>query len=496
MLFNSFLFTLVFLPLAMLGYFVVSKYSLRLSIVFLGLASLGFYAYWNVAFLPLLLVSIATNYLMGRWIRREKDAGYPKRARLALIFGLLFNLGLLGFYKYFDFIAGNLAWLAGADYTSAGIVLPIGISFFTFTQIAYLVDCHLARVGEVKVENYGLFVSYFPHLIAGPILHHKDMMPQFERNAAHVFSRGRLVVGTLYFVLGLFKKVVLADGVARFVGPVFDVNHASLTVLEAWCGALAYTFQIYFDFSAYSDMAYGLSYMFGIILPINFNSPYQARSIIDFWRRWHITLSTFLRDYLYIPLGGNRLGTARRYVNLLVTMLLGGLWHGANWTFVVWGALHGAYLAINHAARHLLGERGERGKLNGAALSLIGWLLTFLAVVVAWVFFRATSIEISLDILRAMLHGTFSASPSDSLLGVNRIMAVDECLAWLAGCAAIAFFMPNAYQLIGKGIVEAAESRLSQALGAVALGSALASTFMLLAISETRGVSEFLYFNF
>lgn len=490
MLFNTFLFAFAFLPLALLGYFLLSKISLRLSIAFLLFASIGFYSYWNIAFLPLLLGSIATNYMIGRWISREKEANNKRRAMFALVTGLLFNLGLLSFFKYFDFFGQSLAWLVDANYTPIGITLPIGISFFTFTQIAYLVDCHIARVREYKVENYGLFVTYFPHLIAGPILHHKDMMPQFDRAESHVFSCGRLVIGMMFFVIGLFKKVVLADGISGFVAPVFDVNHASLTILEAWCGALAYTFQLYFDFSAYSDMAYGLSYMFGIILPINFNSPYKARSIIDFWRRWHITLSSFLRDYLYIPLGGNRLGTMRRHANLMITMLLGGLWHGASWTFVIWGALHGSYLIINHAIRRLLGNR------QNVAISFLGWLLTFMAVVVAWVFFRATSVEIALDVLQAMTVGTFSASSNESLLGVNRIMAIDECVMWLAGSAVIAFFMPNAYAMFGNGILHTLEKKLNRGLGGVALGSALAMTFILLAISETRGTSEFLYFNF
>lgn len=490
MLFNTFLFVFAFLPVTLIGYFVLSKISLRLSIVFLLLASVSFYSYWNINFLPLLLGSIVVNYWVGHWISGEKEAKNNRRAKIALITGLVFNLSLLSFFKYFDFFAQNIALLIGADYTPLGITLPIGISFFTFTQIAYLVDCHAAKVREYKAENYGLFVTYFPHLIAGPILHHKDMMPQFDRAESHVFSRGRLVVGTLFFVIGLFKKVILADGMARFVAPVFDINHAGLTVLEAWCGSLAYTFQLYFDFSAYCDMAYGLSYMFGIILPINFNSPYKARSIIDFWRRWHITLSTFLRDYLYIPLGGNRLGNARRYANLMTTMILGGLWHGASWTFIIWGILHGIYLVINHAIQHLLGEKKH------VAITFLGWLLTFLAVVVSWVFFRATSIEISLDVLRAMMVGTFSSASSDSLLGVNRIMEINECVIWIIASATIAFFLPNAYGMLGKGILHTQEQRLNGGIGGVVLGFAFVITFILLTISETRGVSEFLYFNF
>ena len=491
MLFNTFLFAVVFLPLTLLGYFAISKYSMRLSIGFLLLASLVFYSYWDISFLPLLLGSITMNYLVGRLIFWKREIGRNYLAKIALILGLVLNLGLLGFFKYFDFVVANLAWTTGLDLKPPGITLPIGISFFTFTQIAYLVDSYAGKVREQKVENYGLFVTYFPHMIAGPILHHKDMMPQFDQSASHVFSSGRLLVGMSIFVVGLFKKVVLADGVARFVGPVFDVHFADLTMLEAWCGALAYTFQLYFDFSAYSDMAYGLSYIFGIILPINFYSPYKARSIIDFWRRWHITLSTFLKDYLYIALGGNRFGSTRRYINLLVTMLLGGLWHGANWTFVVWGALHGAYLVINHVFRHFMGAR------KSALVDALGWPITFLVVVVAWVFFRATSLGVAFDVLQAMLGGTFHQVAGEGLLGFNRIMQIYECLAWLIVCGLIAFFVPNAYELIQRQEVRRLEAgQGDRAIEGGWLGFLMALAFILLAISETRGTSEFIYFNF
>ena len=490
MLFNSFPFFLVFLPLALLGYFQLSKYSLRASTVFLMVASVAFYCYWDVRYLPLLAFSVAGNFTLGRHIARHVELNHQRAAKRWLIVGVALNLGVLFFFKYFNFFLDNLASLTGVPNTVAPIALPIGISFFTFTQIAYLVDSRQGKVRESRPENYGLFVTYFPHLIAGPILHHKDMMPQFDQPESHRFSQGRLAVGMLFFVMGLFKKVVLADGVARYVAPVFDVHFAHLTQLEAWVGALAYTFLLYFDFSAYSDMAYGLSYMFGIILPINFNSPYRSTSIIEFWRRWHITLSTFLRDYLYIPLGGNRRGGAQRYINLMITMLLGGLWHGANWTFLAWGGLHGLYLGINHGLRHLLGERQWPGlKLAGAAA-------TFLAVVLGWVFFRAGSIDIALHVLRAMWSSTYFSTYGAPELGINRILDMPRCAGWLAVCALVAFCLPNAYQLLGKGLLREREAQLSGRLGAAVLGGTLALCLMLLAISETRGASEFLYFNF
>jgi len=490
LLFNTFAFFAVFLPLSLAGYFLISKKNLRGSIVFLLVASVIFYSYWDVRYLPLLALSIVANFFTGRAIVMSRDRDALAAARRWLVAGLVFNLALLIFFKYANFIVVNFAAVTGLDIASPGIELPIGISFFTFTQIAYLVDCHQGKVHETRPESYGLFVTYFPHLIAGPILHHKEMIPQFDAPATHVFGSGRLVVGMLFFTIGLFKKVILADGVARFVGPVFDVHYAELTQLEAWAGALAYTFQLYFDFSAYSDMAYGLSYMFGIILPINFNSPYKSTSIIEFWRRWHITLSTFLRDYLYIPLGGNRKGQAQRYTNLTITMLLGGLWHGANWTFIVWGGLHGVYLMINHAIRSVLGERG------GMVRSVLGFFATMLAVVVAWVVFRANSLEIAISVLKAMLHGTAAPAASEAMLGANRIMAMDECLWWLAACTLIVLVLPNAYDALGRGPLPDKEERLRGSRGGLVAGALLMFSLLLLAISETRGVSEFLYFNF
>ena len=498
MLFNSFAFFLVFLPLCLSGYFVLSKYSIKASIVFLLLASVCFYGYWSLTYLPLLLGSIAINYGVGGLINHCKGSGNESAAKYALILGLVLNLGALFFFKYFDFLVVNVGALMGQVWLPAGIILPIGISFFTFTQIAYLVDCKAGKVSACKAENYGLFVTYFPHLIAGPIIHHKDMMPQFVNPATHVFSTGRLTLGLLIFAVGLFKKIVLADGVAVFVGPVFDVHYASLTMAEAWVGVLAYTFQLYFDFSGYCDMAYGLSYMFGVVLPINFNSPYKARSIIDFWRRWHITLSSFLKDYLYVPLGGNRRGRVRRYLNLVITMLLGGLWHGANWTFIVWGALHGVYLIANHALRHLVGtdvEGRERCWANGALMIASGVCITFLAVVLAWVFFRASSVSVALGVLKAMYQGTHTLQPGN-LAGLNRIMNLHAGMLWVLTCASIAFLTPTIYDVLERGKLLDGKWHLQAISSEILFGFLLVISLLLLAIGETRGVSEFLYFNF
>lgn len=477
MRFNAFPFFVAFLPLTLVGYYLISKYAIRLSTGFLIFASLTFYACWNSALPPLLIASIGVNYALGKAISRHREADHRRLAKLLLMLGLILNVAVLAFFKYAD--------------VASLISPPWGISFFTLTQMAYLLDCHAGKVCGHKIENYALLVSFFPRLIAGPIVRHQDMAPQLERLGqvdGTIARRGRMVIGMSFFAIGLFKKVILADGIARFVGPVFDISHASLTMLEAWSGALAYTFQVYFDVSAYSDMAYGLAYLFGIVLPINFDSPYKARSIIDFWRRWQITLSDFVRDYLYIPLGGNRRGAFFQPINLLLVMVLGGLWHGANWTFLAWGALHGFYLIVNHGARRVFGERA--GKLSGA----LGLPLTFFSLVLGWVFFRASSIKVACNVLAGMWSGTFAGAAGS--LGINRIMAVDVCLLWLAGSACMVFLMPNAYQLIGKGVLAKQEALLGTARGGLALGLLLGLIMLLLTISETCGVAEFIYFKF
>ncbi len=401
MLFNSYGFIFLYLPLVLIGFFQLARWRRDAAAAWLAAASLFFYGYWNPVYVGLLLASIIGNYWFGR---RIADTG--KKSVLVLAIGV--DLALLAYYKYANFFLDSVNSLAGTHWSLGTIILPLGISFFTFTQIAFLVDTYQGKVKEYNFIHYVLFVTYFPHLIAGPVLHHKEMMPQFARVETYRFSHENLAVGLTIFCLGLFKKVMLADGLAGYVAPVFDAPAAGVapTLIEAWGGALCYSLQLYFDFSGYSDMAIGLSRMFGVTLPLNFHSPYKAVNIIDFWRRWHITLSRFLRDYLYIPLGGNRHGTLRRYGNLFATMLLGGLWHGAGWTFVVWGALHGAYLTANHAWHALrcrLGQNPQQPLPRPAhALSV---LLTFLLVVVAWVFFRASDFHSAWVLLHAMLGG-------------------------------------------------------------------------------------------
>jgi D-alanyl-lipoteichoic acid acyltransferase DltB (MBOAT superfamily) len=400
-LLNSPEFLFLFLPVVLFGYACLIRQSSNPPLVWLALASLFFYGWWNPRYVGLLLASVIFNYAVGVALSRMRQA--RRRATgLVLAFGISTDLLLLGYYKYANFFLDTAAGLGlAARYDALDIVLPLGISFFTFTQIAFLADVYQGKAREYNFIHYLLFVTYFPHLIAGPILHHSEMMPQFARRPDRLRSFN-LAGGLTLFVIGLGKKVLIADSLAPSTGSVFDgaAQGYAVTFIEAWSGALAYTLQLYFDFSGYSDMALGLSLLFGIRLPMNFYSPYQATSIIEFWRRWHMTLSRFLRDYLYIPLGGTRLGRARRYLNLIVTMLLGGLWHGAGWTFVIWGGLHGAYLAINHFWRFL---RGKVGMTRSTPVSrVLSLMLTFLAVCVAWVFFRASDLPTAMRILGGM----------------------------------------------------------------------------------------------
>jgi alginate O-acetyltransferase complex protein AlgI len=397
MLFNTYGFIFLFLPIVWSIYYHAARTSIRVSAIWLCLASLFFYAWWNPKFLALLLISIAFNFLIGRYIGLMP--GHAKRYRV-LVFGVVVNLLLLGVFKYFNFFVENLNWLLSTQWTVNHIILPLGISFFTFTQIAFLVDSQRGETTDFDFVRYVLFVTYFPHLIAGPVLHHKQVMPQFENPQTYALSYRNLSLGLTIFALGLFKKVMLADDFAIRVEPVF--TQAELggepKFLAAWTAVLSYTLQLYFDFSGYSDMAIGISHIFGVKLPLNFDAPYKAKNISVFWQRWHMTLSQFLRDYLYIPLGGNRNGTFARYRNLMLTMVLGGLWHGASWTFVIWGALHGLYLVIHHAFRNA--TRRIIWPTFTKMFCFAPVLLTFLSVAIAWIFFRAQSTTAAWAILR------------------------------------------------------------------------------------------------
>lgn len=324
MLFNSYAFIFVFLPIVFFGFFYIGKHSHALASLWLAAASLSFYGYWDARFVGLLLGSVAFNYSAGYLIGHRHARTLVSQSKILLFCAITTNLILLGYFKYANFFADNLNHFIATSLPVNDVILPLGISFFTFTQIAFLVDTYQRKVKEYNFVHYLLFVTYFPHLIAGPVLHHKEMMPQFSKRNVCRINWDNVAVGLSIFVLGLGKKVLIADSLSNFSTPIFSAVALGEQpmLFEAWMGALSYTLQLYFDFSAYSDMAVGLSLMFNVRLPMNFNSPYKATSIIEFWRCWHMTLSRFLRDYLYIPLGGSRNGKTQRYLNLMITMLL------------------------------------------------------------------------------------------------------------------------------------------------------------------------------
>jgi D-alanyl-lipoteichoic acid acyltransferase DltB (MBOAT superfamily) len=491
MLFNSYVFIFLFLPITLLGFALLG--GRRLGVAWLVACSMFYYGYWSLHYLQLLLASMTVNYLIGtvwlaqpsRWARRS-----------GLITGLAFNLAALFYFKYTNLIISTANSVAGAHLPLATIILPLGISFFTFQKIAYLVDVYNGRGYSRNFLYYGLFVLFFPQLIAGPIVHPREVLPQFSRRPLFGITARNLSVGLTLFVFGLGKKVLISDTLGRTATVTFENAAAGRTpgLTNAWLGAMSYALQIYFDFSGYSDMAIGLARLFGVRLPVNFNSPYKAANIVEFWRRWHITLSRFLRDYLYIPLGGSRRGKTRRYVNLMITMLLGGLWHGANWTYVVWGGLHGLYLCINHGYAFVRGAStaaAPRARLS----TLWSGPLTFLAVVVAWVFFRADTFGTAGRMLGAMC-GLNGLRPQEFLRSHLRWPMVLAALALCVG-------LPNSQQVMSLarpalGVLPPPPGRQSgRLLWRPTVGWALFTAAIAIAsILCLSRPSEFIYYQF
>lgn len=445
MLFNSIEFILFFLPLTLLLFFIPGgKGYYQLAIFILVIASLIFYGWWNPSYLLLLIFSMGFNYFVGYILSQKNQKELNKKLLLTL--GVIINLALIGYFKYANFFLDQINYIIGTSWELSKIILPLGISFFTFQQITYLLDAYQGETKEYHFLNYCLFVSFFPQLIAGPIVHHKEILPQFAQRSNFIFTAENLSVGITIFLIGLFKKIIIADGIAKLATPVFQaaLDGVDFNFIDAWIGALSYTFQLYFDFSGYSEMAIGASRMFGIKLPVNFYSPYKAINIIDFWRRWHITLSNFLRDYLYIPLGGNRKGEIRRYFNLIITMLLGGLWHGAGWTFIIWGGLHGVYLVINNQWHFLLKKMGINIKTTPWWSKIIGTLITFIAVVFAWVIFRAENFNSALLILEKM-SGLDGINLSSSIIVFSK-----KLLLVFVGLCFWVWFAPNTLEWMVK----------------------------------------------
>lgn len=526
MLFNSYEFVLVFFPVTIVLFYLFSRIDARYGLGLLIVASMIFYAWWDARFLVLLIGSIVFNFLVASELHRLAEARQEREASRLLTVGIVVNLGALAFFKYGHFILDNWNLAFGTRFTLGAVILPLGISFFTFEQIAYLVDVRRRQAPAPEVLPYTLFVSFFPRLVAGPILRYTEIFPQLRRKESEPVDWENLAVGLTIFFIGLFKKAFLADGISTFANTVFGqaARGEQLDLFIAWGGALAYTLQLYFDFSAYSDMAIGIARCFGIRFPVNFFSPYKSTSIIEFWRRWHITLSRFLRDYLYIGLGGNRHGSVRRYANLLVTMLLGGLWHGANWTFVFWGGLHGLYLVINHAWR--AGSRYVPGadRLRGTALSrLLAWTVTFMAVVIGWVFFRSTTFGAAMHMLQAMSGANGASIPISvaahfgseqhylARLGITAGLGsgtlFTQMYAWIGGLFAIAILFPNTAELLAAhkpalnleqfASAETATWKLGRIRWEPTVAWSVAIAFLgLVGIVSITRASEFLYWQF
>ncbi|MDD5210795.1 MAG: MBOAT family protein [Sulfuricurvum sp.] len=476
MLFNSYEFIFFFLPSTFGIYFWLNKKRLTsASKAWMVFASLFFYSWWNIIYLPIILGSILFNFTIGSSITHINNTHRSKKrfsSGTVLTFGVIANVLLLIYFKYMDFFITNANVIAGTHVDLMHIVLPLGISFFTFTQIAYLVDAYRNEVKEMDYLNYTLFVTFFPHLLAGPILHHKEMMPQFDDVRNKVFNTKNIAAGLYLFAIGLFKKVVIADTFVIWVSYGYG-NADSLTLITAWATSLSYTFQLYFDFSGYTDMALAVALLFNIKLPTNFNSPYKALNIQDFWRRWHMTLSRFLRDYIYVPLGGNRNGELRTYSNLFTVFLVGGLWHGASWMFVVWGALHGIAIVL-HRLWQQIGL-----KMN----ALLAWFITFNFINISWIFFRAKEWNDAVKVLYGMfgLNGMEDFSELLDFGGLSTMSLFTMAIVFFIGFSS--FFTKNSNQMVNS-------LRLTNA-------SILFGVFLMcVGILHLNKISTFLYFNF
>lgn len=389
MLFNSYIFVFLFFPLALAGYYTLNHFQLyRASSIFLTGMSLWFYGYFNPSYLLIICGSIAVNYLISQMMIRS---GQEYLRRFSLILGICGNVAVIFYFKYFNFFLENVNSVFGKSFELRNIVLPLGISFFTFQQISYLVDSYRGETKGYSFDEYALFVSFFPQLIAGPIVLHNEMIPQFRQKEKRRFIPKNFSKGMYIFSLGLFKKVIIADTFGKAVSYGFGTID-TLSSMEALITSLSYTFQLYFDFSGYCDMAIGIGHMFNIELPQNFNSPYKSASITEFWDRWHMSLTRFLKTYIYIPLGGNRKGKIRTYINIMVVYLVSGIWHGANWTFILWGVLHGFLSCLNRLFHKSWEKLG----------SITQWALTFLTVNILWVFFRADNIQSAIAFIKNM----------------------------------------------------------------------------------------------
>lgn len=474
MVFSSYEFVFAFLPIVLVGYFCAHK-SMVVQNIILVVASLFFYAYFNVSYLPIILSSIVINYLVGKLMTKFSSKKIAEK--LLCTAGVLFNLLLLGYFKYYDFFVENINTVFNADFTLKHILLPLGISFFTFQQLSFILSVYKK---EEKVEDflsYALFVSFFPQLVAGPIVSYSEMMPQFLDKGNRRFNYENFALGIYIFVFGLFKKLVIADTINVFVGNGFGSKELSLAA--GWATSLSYTLQIYFDFSGYSDMAIGLGKMFNINLPLNFNSPYKSQSIGEFWQRWHITLGRALRTFVYIPLGGNRKGKVRMCFNYLITFLLSGLWHGASWTFVLWGGINGLCIVFEKIFDKVLVKIPKWIKIA----------VTFLITNILWVLFRAESFEQAVAVYKAMVNvrniglNSVAALANDGTMGLPTVVALAYVLVFIVGLLLVVF--------LSKNVIEKADTFKPTVKNAIVV-----SILFAISVIFVSRESVFIYFNF
>lgn len=492
MLFNSYIFILFFLPVTVAGYFLLHRIGLHtLAKIELILMSFWFYGYFNPSYLWIMCSSICFNFLLSKFIQRNwnlASSGVRFFRKLLLTLGILFNLALIFYYKYYDFFVENINQAFSLDFQLKNVVLPLGISFFTFQQISYVIDSYKMETKKYNFFDYALFVTFFPQLVAGPIVLHNEILPQFEDPKNFRIQSQNFAHGLYVFSSGLVKKVLIADTLGKAVTWGFG-SVDTLTSMDAILVMLSYTFQIYFDFSGYCDMATGIADLFNIKLPVNFHSPYKSLSIVEFWSRWHITLTRFLRNYIYFPLGGSRKGVFRTYLNIILVFLVSGLWHGANWTFLFWGLLHGIANALTRALK----------KPWNRMHTVVQWGLTFLFVNLTWVFFRADTITQAQAFLGKIF--TFQdMNASSALLAQYSLMEIDYFVQRIPFLSTLVSSVNGFYAmvfLLGCYIVCLNCQNNQEKVFRPTIGRAFTTIFFLIwGIFSLSGISVFLYFNF
>ena len=482
MLFNSYEFIFLFLPITLIIYFTLNRYGKNnVAKGWLVIASLYFYSYFHLSYLYLILTSIIINYFIGNKLNHKSLTG--KERKIWMIIGVIFNLGLLGYFKYYDFFVENINIIFRTNFTLLHILLPLGISFFTFQQLSFIIDSYNEKSMKYDFLSYCLFVTFFPQLIAGPIVLPNEMLSQFEDKRNKVINYENMNRGLYMFSIGLAKKVIIADTIANFANAGFD-KIETLNIIEAWMTSISYTLQLYFDFSGYCDMAMGIALMFNIVLPLNFNSPYKSTNIQEFWKRWHMTLGRFMTNYLYIPLGGNRLGERKTLRNLFIVFMVSGIWHGAGWNFVIWGVLHGICILI-----HRVWKNSER-KMN----KLLGWFITINLVNIFWVFFRAETLNTALKVLKEMFSYkslitiVLEIEQKNNLMGMyqeikDRFTVNEIDITSLLFAVIITFLLNNTFN-----IVNSLKINIKNCFVVAFLFS--------ISICYFNGISNFLYFNF